>query len=180
MSTSNARARCDASPPAPGSVRRLGARAAIATVLTLAIGSFTWLLWLRFNIAPGQPVGLFELGDLAYYYFPMAERTAERLHVGELPLWDANSCSGIPWLAALQVGVFYPGNWLGLWLPVEVAMPMLVLLECGAAGLFMAWLCRAWGGGVFASAVGGVLFIFGCMMGETPWPPVVATICWLP
>ena len=46
------------------------------------------------------------------YYVPLREQTAEALRGLELPLWNALSGSGEPWLANPQTGVFYPPVWI--------------------------------------------------------------------
>jgi hypothetical protein len=85
-----------------------------SALLLLAVG----LLWLRFNVAPGRTGVPFPL-DFLTYFVPMTDWVARRLRAGELPLWNPHACSGMPLLATLQVGVFYPGSWPAIWLPTE-------------------------------------------------------------
>jgi hypothetical protein len=136
-------------------------------------------LWLRFNAAPGGIGEVFPY-DLLHYYLPMTELAAERLASGELPLWNSHSCSGIPLLATLQVGVFYPPTWLALALPAEDALQIRVLLETALAGAFAAGLFRRWGGSWSAGSLGGLLYVFACVLGQSFWPPSLSTLVWLP
>jgi hypothetical protein len=143
------------------------------------------LLWLRFNAAPGAPLkgDVFRMaaqGDLLAYYLPMMQHVAGRLASGELPLWNSGGCCGIPLLATLQIGTFYPGNLLAIVLPVEHAIPWMMFAECALAGFFAAWLFRAWGHSEPASALGGVVFLFACVFGQVLWPPVVSSLMWIP
>lgn len=161
--------------PAPGEARRPFS----PWVLGGAILAAVWLLWERFNATPPRS-GLQPPGDLIQYYLPLAEQAAGRLAAGELPLWNPHACSGIPLLATLQVGVFYPASWLAQALPAERALEASMLLQCGLGGGFMAAWLRSWGRSAPAAATGGVLFVFACLLGETSWPPVVSTLIWLP
>jgi len=136
-------------------------------------------LWFSFNAEPGT-MGRLYPADLINYYFPMAELVAGRLLAGQFPLWAPGLCSGTPLFAALQPGVLYPGNWLGLWLPVEEALPLRMFVEISLGSWFAAMFFRSWGASLFAASLGGALFGFGCLFGMTFWPPVVATIVWLP
>jgi hypothetical protein len=119
-------------------------------------------------------------GDLMNYYFGTLESVAERLGAGELPLWNPHACSGVPLLATAQAAAFYPGTWLAVLLPVERALPLLLFVECALAGWFCALWLQTLGRSRPAAALGGVLFVFAGVLGETFWPPVVATLVWLP
>jgi hypothetical protein len=119
-------------------------------------------------------------GDLINYYYPMNEHVTSRLADGELPLWNPLACGGIPLLATLQSRIFYPGTWLSLWLPVDQALSLVMFLECLIGGWFSFLFFRTLLVSDLAASLGGVLFIFACMLGETFWPPVVSTVIWLP
>jgi hypothetical protein len=141
------------------------------------IGVATWEMWRRFNRGnSGFPI----YADIVNYYIPMTAKVAERLASGELPLWNPENCSGMPLLATLQTGVFYPGTWLALLLPAHEALPALALGECVLGGCFAFALFRAWGCRPASATVGGLVFTFACCMGQTMWPPAIATIAWTP
>jgi hypothetical protein len=79
--------------------------------------------------------------DHSDYFQPLRWFTADELRHGRLPLWNAYSASGEPWLANPQTAVFYPPAWLFLLLPFEAAYMLylalhLALLGCGALLLF--------------------------------------------
>lgn len=154
-----------------------GSLAAALLLATVAVG--VTALWLRFHAPPPQ-VGSVLPSDALHYFYPLAAQAAARWGAGELPLWNPHACSGIPLLATLQVGALYPPNALALLLPVGEALALRMFLECLLAGLGMALLLRAWRLGLPACAAGGILFVYGALLGQTFWPPEVATICWLP
>jgi hypothetical protein len=50
--------------------------------------------------------------DIYAYYLPQKAYFADRLHAGELPLWNNLIGHGYPQVAESQTGVFYPLHWL--------------------------------------------------------------------
>ena len=137
------------------------------------------ILWFRFNAAPGKLGKTFPY-DFIFYYFPMMEYAAERLARWEVPLWNPYPCCGVPFLATSQVAVFYPGTWLAVVLPTASALKVLMFGEVFLGGLFACLYFRALGMSYYAAGLGGVLFIFACLLGQTFWPPEVSTILWIP
>lgn len=168
-----------------GNREALGESAGRSTLTVIAVLAALELLWLRFNARPGAPLSgdVFQMaaqGDLLAYYLPMMQHASERLLQGELPLWNPHACSGIPLLATLQIGAFYPGNLLALVLPIHHAIPWQMFIECALAAFFAAGLFRAWGHREVASAFGGILFLFACVFGQVLWPPIVSSLMWIP
>lgn len=143
----------------------------------------TWLCWSRFSTAGSEIPGRtpFRLtSDYFNYYIPMTEAAGARLRSGALPLWNPEACSGMPLLATLQTSVLYPGTWLAAIFPAHLLLPWLGISQCLLGGLFAFALFRAWGCERAASSAGGLLFVFSCCLGQTLWPPAIATICWVP
>lgn len=98
--------------------------------------------------------------DFYLYYFPMAEAAFEILRGGELPLWNPYIDSGLPFLAAIEIGVLYPPNWLHLILPAERAFCVLYVLHVLLA-ISGTWLyVRGRGGSVAAALFSAQAFAF--------------------
>ena len=72
-------------------------------------------------------------GDLATYFLPLRQRTAEVLAGARSPYWNPDSGCGEPFLANPQSVLGYPPAWLAAVLPVERAVGVEV-------GLHLAWL----------------------------------------
>lgn len=135
----------------------------------------TWLQ--RFG-----PAGTLMLIVLAYYgptlaqgrllapadgiasYFPSRILAAQALHMGELPFWNPYYFSGMPFLAGIQAGLFFPLNWLFLVLPPVVAMNVSVLLTYWLAALGTFCFCRAIGLPRLSSLLAGTIFALGGFM----------------
>jgi len=157
---------------------RAGDLAALALVCAGAI-----LAWTRFSTAGAEIPGRapFRLtSDFFNYYIPMTEAAGARLRAGSLPLWNPEACSGIPFMATAQAAVFYPGTWLAALVPAHELLPALALGHCVLGGCFAYGALRAWDCTRAAAAIGALLFVVSCCLGQTLWPPAVATICWVP
>ncbi|MCB0164540.1 MAG: YfhO family protein [Anaerolineae bacterium] len=104
--------------------------------------------------------------DVFLYFYPYKAYTAELLRQGRLPLWNPDLFMGVPLLANSQVGVFYPFNWLFIWLDAPRQIAWSIGLHIALAGIFMAAFTRqalrmAWS----ASLIAAMLFAFGGYLG---------------
>ena len=75
--------------------------------------------------------------DSAVLFHPLSEYLSERLHLGDIPLWDPNIFCGYP-LVASGYGVLYPPRLLALWLfSAPVGMTLLWFVHILGMGLGM-------------------------------------------
>src|SRR5947209_8536598 len=124
---------------------------------------------------------VFSLRDHGDYFQPLHWFTAAELQHGRLPLWNAYSASGEPWLANPQTGVFYPPAWLFVVLPFARAYVIyfllhVVLMGCGAYLLF-ARLTRPGGGALMAALA---LTFSGPVMSLLDVSNNLTTFAWIP
>ncbi|MEB3328910.1 MAG: hypothetical protein VKQ33_06725 [Candidatus Sericytochromatia bacterium] len=101
-------------------------------------------------LAPADGIGM---------YLPQRAVVASAWQAGQWPFWHPFQFGGMPLLAVIQAGVFFPGNWTFLWLPPGAAMNLTVLLAYWVAGLG-AWLYgRAIGLAPVGLLVAGLAFV---------------------
>lgn len=81
---------------------------------------------------------------------------AERLHAGEVPLWNPRSALGQPIHAALTGGLLWPGHWPFLAWPDWRLLAWTTAFELILAGGFFHLLLRRFGLRALASTVGGI------------------------
>jgi hypothetical protein len=82
----------------------VGRRTAIGGAIALALIVLgAWML----RIPRGAGAGALNL-DVDLYFYPLYEATYRRIAAGVLPTWNPYQLCGIPWIATLQAGVFYP------------------------------------------------------------------------
>ena len=129
--------------------------ALLIVVLTLI---FFWKILLTNLILSGV--------DVFLYFYPYKAYTAEVLRQGRLPLWNPYLFMGAPLLANSQVGVFYPPNWLFIWLDAPRQIAWSIGLHIALSGIFMVAFVRqalrlAWS----ASLIAAILFAFGGYLG---------------
>jgi hypothetical protein len=126
--------------------------------------------------------------DITDYFQPLWSAAARAVSAGRLPLWERGAWSGQPLVTDPQLGVFYPGNWLWLLLPVLRAYAWTVLLHAAWAGLGMFALARVRGGSRSAAALAGVTLAVGTyivlqtrhvmFVEVTAWTPWVIAAGW--
>lgn len=95
------------------------------------------------------------VSDLSSYFVPKYQYAADRVAAGDLPLWNPFEFGGIPFLATIQPGVFYP--------PLRVAYAVLSG-EDAYRVLFVVHL--------FVAALGAMLFARD--LGVGLWPALLA------
>ena len=138
------------------------------------------LFWVFRIWLPGTEVGLLT-SDVFLYYLPIYETLYGTLLEGELPLWNPWQLCGIPRLASLQAGFFYPVHVLYLLLPVKLAFGLSGLLHLALVAVSMAALGRRLGLATAAIAVAAlVLAIRGRYPGMVFFPNMLEAAAWLP
>src|SRR5262245_56015732 len=104
--------------------------------------------------------GVFYTHDVQYYFYPYHTLVANLVTHGQPPLWNPAAFSGIPLLGDGQTAIFYPPNWLFLFLPGGAALNYDVMLQFSIAGVGMYLLARSLGLGRLPAFVGAVVFMF--------------------
>jgi hypothetical protein len=104
--------------------------------------------------------------DTFLYFYPYKAYAAEALRQGRLPLWNPHLFMGVPLLANSQVGLFYPLNWLFIWLDAPKQVAWSIGLHIALAGVLMlTYACQSlrlqWPGAMVAA----ILFAFGGYLG---------------
>ncbi|HXF62685.1 MAG TPA: hypothetical protein VNK95_13770, partial [Caldilineaceae bacterium] len=115
------------------------------------------------------------------------ENAVWKLHIrrtlaaGELPLWNPQIFTGLPFLAAGQASTFYPLSALFLLLPLTAAYGWFTALQLGLAGANLYLLGRALGLGVAPALFGGVVYMFsGFLIASVVFTMFIAAAAWLP
>ena len=135
-----------------------------------------WALRLR----RGTEYGLGNI-DLYAYFLPLYEATYARISVGDIPLWNPYQLCGIPWLATLQTGFFYPTHVLYLVLPAPLALAASSVFHLVLAAVTTALFARRVGLSAAPAGLAAVLFV---LRGHVPhlllWPNQLEAVTWLP
>jgi hypothetical protein len=125
--------------------------------------------------------GAYLLRDVVTFFHPWQDAVADAIRGGHLPLWNHDSFCGVPLLANLQSGVFYPVNWLYWVLPFDAALTTGMFLHLTLAALLMrAFLLRV-GLARLGSFLGGTLFAYGTWsLSHLEFPMQLGAAVWLP
>jgi hypothetical protein len=121
------------------------------------------------------------MGDSWSYSVPMRILLGRFIAEGTLPLWNPYVFAGMPLLAAIQPGVFYPPNWLFAILPPGVAINIVVITTYHLALIGSYLYARQVGLDVAAALVTGLTFTFGgFMISHLEQVNYIAAVVWLP
>lgn len=97
--------------------------------------------------------------DLAAFFIPPRYLWVSMVKSFELPLWNPHNYSGIPLLATLQPGIFYPPHLLYLILPFNVAWNWVIILHFFFSGLATYTLLRYLRVSKAGAIVGATIFM---------------------
>ena len=73
--------------------------------------------------------------DVLHYHYPSYLAIYRHMAAGELPIWNPYQLGGVPWLAAIQSGAFYPPHLLHLLVPPAWAIALSMFLHLSAAAI---------------------------------------------
>ncbi len=120
-------------------------------------------------------------GTLSFQFWPWHQLVKSSLLNGDWPLWNPLLGYGTPLLANLQSAVFYPFNLIYLFMPVEHALTLSVIIHLLLAGLFMYGYARQLGLLPFAASVSAISYMFsGYFVGRTQFISMINTLAWFP
>lgn len=118
-----------------------------------------WIAGVLAYFAPAWAGGrVLAFGDALNQDLPLRLLAFGALARGELPFWNPWTFAGQPLLAAIQVGVLFPGNWGFAVLSPAAAMNLAAIGAVATAGLGMLAFGRALGLGRAAALVGAIAF----------------------
>jgi hypothetical protein len=159
-------------------------RSILDILVPLGLLAGALLFWEMRVIAPATVRGGLLPTDYYTLMYPRYLYGYGEILAGRIPLWNPYDYCGIPFLATLEVGILYPGNFLFLFLPTGLAMGMTVVLHTFLTAYFMFLLGRAWGWSRPASGVAAltwayshnVVWFYGpiCFLASAAWIPLMA------
>lgn len=119
--------------------------------------------------------------DLYQLFYPKRLLLSDRLAAWELPLWDAMTNGGQPFLATPSNTAFYPSHLLLLVLEPVTALNVSIVLQyllCAVAAYWLARVVRLSQWGAFVS---GAVFTFaGCSLSTANLLPLLLALPWVP
>lgn len=143
---------------------------------------FTYLIlpYIFYLQSPFQRLNL-EGEDAYYYLLPAKEFIVKSILHGEMPFWNPYVLCGTPFLADIEMGIFYPLNWIYLIMDSGTALNINLLLHLTFIGFFTFLYLRQLGCSNFASFFGGTAFMFsGFMVGHRVHVNLIQAAAWMP
>ena len=99
--------------------------------------------------------------DLTRYFVYCREFGAAQLRLGHLPLWNPHLCGGTPFAGNWQSALFYPPNWIYVFLPLDKALNFEIALHVFLTGFFMAFWAKRRGFHPLAQLLAGSMAALG-------------------
>jgi hypothetical protein len=116
-----------------------------------------------------------------YEYASWRMYARQRLHQGEVPLWNPHELSGNVLMANSQSAVLYPPNLLLYVLPFWVGINAVTVLHTFLTGMFACFLLRRWKLHPLAAVTGAAVWqLCAVQVCWTEFQTPTAAMCWLP
>jgi hypothetical protein len=84
-----------------------------------------------------------------------------QLRAGHIALWDPHVCGGLPFMGGFDAALFYPLNWIYLFLPLSYAINCEFALHVFLLGFFMSLWVGRWRLHPLAVVLGSSMVMFG-------------------
>ena len=121
------------------------------------------------------------LRDILTFFHPWESAVRASIRAGAMPLWNHDVFCGLPLLANLQSGVFYPVHWLCWFLPFDQALTAGMVVHLALAGILARGFLRRARLADPEAFLGGALFAFGTWpMAHLEAPMKLGAAVWLP
>ena len=95
--------------------------------------------------------------DLTRYFVYCREFGAAQMRQGHIPLWNPHVCGGTPFAGNWQSALFYPPNWIYLFLPLAWAINLEIALHVFLVGYFTSFWAKRQGFHPLAQILAGTL-----------------------
>ena len=120
--------------------------------------------------------------DALVYFYPLRAYAAAAVLEGRLPLWNASSFAGAPFLANPQTALFYPPTALFFWLAVPYAYSLNLILHAFLAGaLFHGFGRLSLSARPIAATAGAAIYMLGGpLSGQYGHLNQLSAAAWLP
>lgn len=120
-------------------------------------------------------------GDIILQFIPWRKFASESLASGHIPLWNPYAYCGMPFLANGQSALFYPFNWLGIFIPAHTLITLGAVMHTLLCGWFTYALLAYCGCSPIASSAGALAYSMSSfVIGHIQFPSLHYTISWLP
>lgn len=133
------------------------------------------------SLQPGLIPHNLLLSDLVLENAVWKQHIRQTLADGQLPLWNPQIFTGVPFLAAGQASTFYPLSVLFYLLPLDVAYGWFTALQLALAGMGLYTWARTLRLRPLAALTGGVVYMFsGFLVASVVFTMFIAAVAWLP
>ena len=124
---------------------------------------------------------VFAFKDLSRYFYPLRHLMVDQVKMGILPLWNPYVYCGMPLMAGLQVGLFYPLTFIYYLLPFDLAFNYYIVIHYFLAAVFVYAFLRYLKASPIAAFFSGLVFAFsGYLLSVSNMNTSLSSVIWLP
>lgn len=143
------------------------------------LGFLTVIFIFFFRFLDGAEIFAFK--DLSRYFYPLRLLMVEQVKAGAWPLWNPYIFFGMPLMASLQAGLFYPLTIIYHVLPFDLAFNYYIVIHYFLAACFMYWLMKDFKVSAYAAVFSSLAFAFsGYLLSVSNMNTSLSSVIWLP
>lgn len=169
--------------PSPGSPRHGGFLARRDAFWLIGLFLFFLLFFAPVLFGPTENCLGRPNGDARSQFYPWRDYAFSEIRAGRFPLWNPYEFLGMPFLASLQSGLFYPTSWFCAFLPTGLGVNIGLMAGLYLSALFTYLWCRRLGLSPPAAVTAGATYAFGApqllRIFEGHWS-FLASMTWIP
>lgn len=150
----------------------------LTMLLLLTVIFFGKIIFGSRNVVLSSPIC-----DIRTEFFACRYFAFHNLAQGILPLWNPYVLSGTPFMAGLESALFYPFNFLYLFLPTHLAINYTIILHLFLSGIFFYYFIRYLNIERFPSFISSLVYMFAATQVCHIYAghlTVLSTIIWIP
>lgn len=119
--------------------------------------------------------------DVILEFYPLLEQVFKQIKSLQIPLWNPYICSGLPFVAEPQIGVFYPLNVIIFYfLPPVFAFGYCAIIHVFLMGVFAYIFLMSLSISRMGSLTGALILMFNGTTVCSLFPDMITVLCWLP
>lgn len=119
--------------------------------------------------------------DFSRYFYPLYQYGVLCLKEGIVPFWNPHIYSGMPFLALLQLAIFYPLSIIFYLFPFMFSVKLFIISHYFLAGLFIYLLMRNWGLNISSALISSITYTFsGYMLSCVDLTNTLISATWIP
>ncbi|MFH1563152.1 MAG: YfhO family protein [Nitrospirota bacterium] len=123
----------------------------------------------------------FVFRDFSRYFYPLYQYGVSSLNDGIIPFWNPYNYSGMPFLALIQLAIFYPLSIILYLFPFIFSIKLFIVTHYLLAGVFTYLLMRHWNLDTYSALISSITYTFsGYLLSCVDLTNTLISATWIP